>query len=573
MADRYWVGGTANWDATAGTKWSDTSGGAGGFSVPTDSDNVFFDAASGTVTCTVTGGSFSSTATCANLNCTGFTGSITATSNSTLTCKGNLTLGASMSNFGFSGANFKFIGTGSYTITSNGILSRWAGSDGGLYLIGSCTVTLLDNFSAQRVTLGGNFATNIVFNLNDFNLILPYLLFPSARINLYGQSSAGPTLNFGTTGKIIVRQPGTGSTAPITIDRSSFGSQLFITGSKNVSVDISGTAGVLEHNYYVPSELALNWSSTAADQTLFNFTTVGDLDWSLGTGGIRSRNTDNYCFGNWNSGSKDIGKVPAGNSDTRFEAISGTKTITGTGTWSGFLSIIPKGTVTYNLGSNVTLTNSNRSSFSWSASGAGAGATLNTNGMTITTAGFFAGGGTCNLGTSTINSWANNLSFPRPSLVSFGSGVDASSATINAIGFSGRIYASNMTIGILLLTTTNDISIATDSTNLTFNTIGNVISPAAITFPAGVTTTVNNFLLNGTAGNLVTVRSTTTGTLATLSKSSGTVNVSYLDIRDSNATGGATWNSPSENGNVDSGNNQGWDFFNGNLFYFFTRKT
>jgi hypothetical protein len=29
MANRYWVGGTATWDATAGTKWATTSGGAG----------------------------------------------------------------------------------------------------------------------------------------------------------------------------------------------------------------------------------------------------------------------------------------------------------------------------------------------------------------------------------------------------------------------------------------------------------------------------------------------------------------------------------------------------------------
>ena len=30
MADRYWVGGTANWDTTIGTKWATTTGGAGG---------------------------------------------------------------------------------------------------------------------------------------------------------------------------------------------------------------------------------------------------------------------------------------------------------------------------------------------------------------------------------------------------------------------------------------------------------------------------------------------------------------------------------------------------------------
>lgn len=45
MADRYWVGGAGNWSST--TKWSTTSGGASGASVPTSVDDVIFDANSG----------------------------------------------------------------------------------------------------------------------------------------------------------------------------------------------------------------------------------------------------------------------------------------------------------------------------------------------------------------------------------------------------------------------------------------------------------------------------------------------------------------------------------------------
>ena len=44
MANRYWILGTGTWDATNTVNWSDASGGLGGFSVPTASDNVFFDA-------------------------------------------------------------------------------------------------------------------------------------------------------------------------------------------------------------------------------------------------------------------------------------------------------------------------------------------------------------------------------------------------------------------------------------------------------------------------------------------------------------------------------------------------
>lgn len=43
MANRYWVGGSGTWDNTT-THWSASSGGAGGASVPTQSDDVIFDA-------------------------------------------------------------------------------------------------------------------------------------------------------------------------------------------------------------------------------------------------------------------------------------------------------------------------------------------------------------------------------------------------------------------------------------------------------------------------------------------------------------------------------------------------
>lgn len=52
MANRYWVGGVNAWDSSTTAYWSATSGGAGGASVPTSADDVFFD--SGT-TITVTG--------------------------------------------------------------------------------------------------------------------------------------------------------------------------------------------------------------------------------------------------------------------------------------------------------------------------------------------------------------------------------------------------------------------------------------------------------------------------------------------------------------------------------------
>ena len=76
MANRYWVGGTGTWDGTSTANWSATSGGSNGASVPTSTDDVFFDANSGGGTVTLDYDGSGTYPECANLICTGFTGSI-----------------------------------------------------------------------------------------------------------------------------------------------------------------------------------------------------------------------------------------------------------------------------------------------------------------------------------------------------------------------------------------------------------------------------------------------------------------------------------------------------------------
>lgn len=77
MADRYWVGGTGTWVAGTLTNWSATSGGAGGATVPTTNDRVFFDGNSGTGTCTLG----ANTASLAKLDFTGYAGTFDCTPN------------------------------------------------------------------------------------------------------------------------------------------------------------------------------------------------------------------------------------------------------------------------------------------------------------------------------------------------------------------------------------------------------------------------------------------------------------------------------------------------------------
>jgi hypothetical protein len=93
--------------------------------------------------------------------------------------------------------------------------------------------------------------------------------------------------------------------------------------------------------------------------------------------------------------------------------------------------------------------------------------------------------------------------------------------------------------------------------NNTITTLANGASPATFTFTAGTTTTLTNWNVSGTAGNLVTIQSATAAS-HTLSKASGTVSADYLSISRSTATGGATWYAGANS--TDGGNNSGWIF-------------
>jgi hypothetical protein len=105
MADRYWVGGTADWDTTAGTKWAETSGGAGGVSVPTSADDVFFSNLS-TGTCTIRANPGAR-----GVNCTGFTGTIQINAAFSIGA-GGLTLVSGMSFTNVTSSTISFIGGG-----------------------------------------------------------------------------------------------------------------------------------------------------------------------------------------------------------------------------------------------------------------------------------------------------------------------------------------------------------------------------------------------------------------------------------------------------------------------------
>jgi len=143
MAIRYWVGGDGTWDATSTLNWAASSGGAGGQSAPTTTDDVVFDANSGTgitVTC--------SSAVCATLTATAFSG----TFNGTLTVHGGVVSGASVS---WGGSTVTLAGTGSYTISSaTSFATLTVNSAGGTYSLAA--ILSVTTFTLQS----GNFSTS-----------------------------------------------------------------------------------------------------------------------------------------------------------------------------------------------------------------------------------------------------------------------------------------------------------------------------------------------------------------------------------------------------------------------------
>ena len=142
MADRYWVGGTAAWDGTAGTKWSTSSGGGGGASVPTTADDVFFTNLS-TGTCTISTGNTGAK----SINCTGFTGTIAGTAG--ITVAGSVTLVAGMT-YSHTGI-MSFTGTGTLTTAGKNFSTVTVNGSGITLTLGDALNTGTRNLN---VTLG-----------------------------------------------------------------------------------------------------------------------------------------------------------------------------------------------------------------------------------------------------------------------------------------------------------------------------------------------------------------------------------------------------------------------------------
>ena len=172
MADRYWVLGTGSWSSTNTVNWSDSSGGLGGFSVPTAADNVFFDANSNVGVTAFTVTMANTPRVCNDFLASGLDGVMTLAGTSIgLTVSGNLTFQATNFTRTYTGTTTFNATTTGKTVTANGV-AFGAGVTfdgvGGGWTLGSALTS-----SATLTITNGTFDTsssgNYAVTINQFS--------------------------------------------------------------------------------------------------------------------------------------------------------------------------------------------------------------------------------------------------------------------------------------------------------------------------------------------------------------------------------------------------------------------
>lgn len=326
---------------------------------------------------------------------------------------------------------------------------------------------------------------------------------------------------------------------------------MVVTGSKNVNFTYSGSVGTRQIGVAFTSESNLfNINVTAGSDTIFVYdnTAFNNLNFTgfsgtLGSNPISVYGDVTFSAGMTVTASANVITFASTNVTPRSIASNGCTvdrplTFNGVG---GSWQLADN--LTVGATRAITLTNG----------------TLNANGKNVSCGSFALGAGTktLTLGSGTWTVAASGTSWNANTNVS-NLTVSASTGTINMTSASAKTFAG----GAKAWPTLNQggAGALTIQQSNTFANVTNTVQPATITLTAGTTQTVSAFGVSGTAGNLITLNSSAAGSQATLSDSSGINSVSFVSIKDINATGGSIWDAPTTAGNVDAGNNLGWNF-------------
>ena len=363
MANRYWVGGTASWDGTAGTKWAATSGGAGGQSVPTSADDVFFDAASGVSTVTIATGNTGAK----SITCTGFTGTLTGTA--AITVSGSVTLVAGMT----------YSYTGTMTFDGTGTLTTAGKTVGGITINGTgITVTLGDALNTGSNTLT---VTTGTFNTANFSVTTAVLASSGTGIRTITLGSS--TISLPITGTQVNFSTGTNltfnaGTSQINLSNS-FGGVINASGQTFYNVSFTTPSStvhtIIGNNTF--NNLSITPTSSNAMQSLSvsgNLTINGTLT-CAGATAIRRVYVRSSVFGTTRT--LTVATLSATDCDFRDITLAGAASPaspTRAGDCGGNSGItFPAAKTVYRVGTNATWAGS----ASWATSSGGAGADTN----------------------------------------------------------------------------------------------------------------------------------------------------------------------------------------------------
>ncbi len=589
MASLFWVGGTGTYDGVT-NHFATTSGGVASVAAPTSSDTVTFDTLSNATAYTVT---ISAILTCSDLTFGNpLSGVITVAGTGAITVAGNFTWATGMTRT-FSGVTTFTATSGTKTITSNGISFSgtiiFNGSGGTFQLVDNLlfkgvTFTLTaGTFDAttnsRTVTLdfSGSTGNSITGAFTFYNLsLIPATPSTSILLNLSANIVITNlfTINNGATvtNRCLILSSVIGTPRTITSASNSFNNVDFkdITAAGAASWNLAAITGL---------------SGDCGGNTGITFTTPVDQHWQ------------NASSANWSTLASWTSRVPLPQDNVFMDKAFGTSqtvtadmprlganidwtgaTFTTNLTWAistgitffGSLTLISglttSGSQVITLGarSNINIDTKAVSmvALQMNVSTVGATVTLTSN-LTITGA-LILTSGTFNA--ATFNVTILNYSFSSASLAKtlmLGSGNWTLTGTGTVWTDTGvtTYVAGNSTIKI---TDTSNTAITFSGAGKTYNNIwfargastaSNTIAGSntfndfkddgsvahSLLTTAGTTQHFTTFTVSGTAGNLITLNSTTTATYALVKDGGGTISSDYLNIQHSVATPSTTW--------------------------------
>jgi len=516
MANRYWVtGGTGNWNST--TNWSTASGGASGASVPSSSDAALFDASSGSGTATL-----DISPTIQTLTCTGFTGTLAFGTNTiTLNSTGTIFTGAT---------TMTVTGTPLIICTNPGAATKTINPG----LVSEAN-TISFRISAGTGSFNMISANSNVKDLDFTDGVNPTGFtgsFTATFINVYGnfKASTGMTQNPGTGSITFAATSGTKTiiTAGVTFDRP---------------FNFNGVGGTWQLQDALTSGATRTCTLTAGALDLNNNSiTIGQF--SSSNTNVRSVKFDNAVI-TLTSASTTANTTIFTTSDPTNLSFSGSRSFIVSGAPTAFIRTI-------------------------------SGALVSSGGTESHACNFIITAGSDTISFGSVSRVYRKIQFNSGFTGSIGTdsapfiygNLELSSGMSVAAGTNNWVFKA--TSGTFRITTNN----VTINNPITFDGIGGIwevigaltldsastltLTNGTVKFTDGTTNTVGSFATSGS--NQKYLQSITSGTQATLSAASGTINATYLTIQDSNATGGATWNALYDYGNINAGNNSGWYF-------------